>query len=106
MIKFDEIGELRVNELRAGMYFKKKYTNVGSAIFLVVNKLMRTGFEKNNYSISVKVMESNNEDFLFVGKKMFMEFSLYNGQFPLVKVFEGKEVSKYNHLFKSEKNKQ
>jgi predicted ferric reductase len=104
MIKFDEIGELRVNELRAGMYFKKKYTNVGSVIVLVVNKLMRTGFE-SNYSISVKVMESNNEDFLFVGKKMFMEFKLQSGQFPLVEVFEGKEVSKYNHLFKG-KSKQ
>ena len=105
MIKFEQVDELRINELRAGMYFKKKYTNVGSVMALVVNKLMRTGFE-SNYSISVEIVESNNEDFFYVGKKMFMEFKLQSGQFPLVKVFEKKDLGKYGHLFKSPKNKQ
>ena len=104
---FEPDGEKMINELRTGMYFKRKYDDVATVMALVVNKLMRTGFDGNVYSLSVEIVESDDEEFFHVGKKMFMEFSLYNGKFTTVKTYKNlSDRNPYYHLFKSPKNKQ
>ncbi len=104
---FEKSDEKMINELRTGMYFKRTFPNVATVMALVVNKLMRTGFDGNVYSLSVEIVESSDEEFFYVGKRMFMEFSVYNGKFSTVRTYKKlPDRNPFYHLFKSPKNKQ